>query len=125
MKRATAKLLHDAISASDEAIQLCAGVSREELKGDRTVQLAVQKLIEIVGEALRQAELAEPRSIVDLPELRDIVDTRNRLVHGYASVDYGLLWDITRDELPGLRACLIELLSNMPPPGSDPLGEQS
>jgi uncharacterized protein with HEPN domain len=104
MKRETAKLLHDAASASGEAIQLCADISRDELRQNRTLQLAVQKLIEIVGEALRQAEVIEPALVMDLPDLRDVVDTRNRLVHGYSTVDYGLLWDITNDELPGLRA---------------------
>lgn len=114
MKRETAKLLHDALSASTEASDFCLGVSRDELRRDRRSQLAVQKLIEIVGEALHQAELTEPEAVADLAILRRAVDTRNRLVHGYASVDYGVVWDIATKRLPALRVQLEEKLRDAP-----------
>jgi uncharacterized protein with HEPN domain len=88
MQRQTAKLLHDAAAACTEARQFCAATTRERFLEDRVVQLAVQKLIEIVGEALRQAEAVDPEAVRTIPELRIVVNTRNRLVHGYDTVDF-------------------------------------
>jgi len=78
------------------------------------LQLAVQKLIEIVGEALRQAEESDREAVQAIPELRFVVDTRNRLVHGYDTVDYGVLWDIVEYRLPQLQDRLQLLLKDAP-----------
>ena len=32
----------------------------------------------------------------------DIVGLRNRLIHGYDSVDFDILWQIVQDDLPRL-----------------------
>jgi uncharacterized protein with HEPN domain len=111
MKPETAKRLHDAASACDELKAFTADWNREEFLVNRGQQLIVWKLVEIVGEALRQGE-AKDASLRDyLPELRDVVDTRNRITHGYDSVDFGLLWDIVIDEMPLLRQRLGYLLA--------------
>lgn len=80
------------------------------------MQLAVQKLTEIVGEALRQAEESdrEAEAVRSVPELRVVVDTRNRLVHGYDTVDYGVLWDIVERRVPELQERLLRLLKDAP-----------
>jgi len=91
MKVETAKRLHDAAEAARELQDYCSGRTQQDLFSDRTLQLVVRKLVEIVGEALRQAERLDPSLTVAIPNLREIVDTRNRIVHGYESVDYRLL----------------------------------
>lgn len=114
MKRETAKRLHDAASACREAQEFCATSTRDRFIEDRRSQLAVQKLIEIVGEALRQAEEGDRDAVQSIPELRVVVDTRNRLVHGYDTVDYGFLWDIVELRVPTLRERLELLLNDAP-----------
>jgi len=105
---------HDAAEAARELAEFCSGRTRADLRTDRTLQLVVQKLIEIVGEALRQAEILDPSLVRTIPDLREIVDTRNRIIHGYESVDYSLLWDIVQDDIPQLRTRLARLLRNAP-----------
>ncbi|WP_052763842.1 HepT-like ribonuclease domain-containing protein [Microvirga massiliensis] len=51
--------------------------------------------------------------------LSQIVAFRNVLIHGYASVDDRLVWDVVESRLPDLRARLEELLRDI----SDPLRE--
>lgn len=114
MKVETAKRLHDAARAARELADFCSGRTRDDLQKDRTLQLVVQKLIEIVGEALRQAEILDRSLVREIPNLREIVDTRNRIIHGYDSVDYSLLWDIVEDDIPPLREQLDQLLHNAP-----------
>lgn len=75
-------------------------------------QLIVWKLIEIMGEALRQGEEQEPMLRALIPELREVINTRNRIVHGYASVDFQLRWDIATNEVPTLRKRMASLLED-------------
>lgn len=118
----TAKRLLGEISACDEIADFTANWSRDEFLRTRGHQLVVWKLVEIVGEALRQGEETDPSLRSAIPEPRDVVNTRNRIVHGYDSVDFGLLWDIASDEIPPLRECLSMLLeadpSSTPPEAS-------
>jgi len=110
MKLGTAKRLHDARLACHEIQAFCDGVSEDAFLADRGLKLIVQKLIEIVGEALRQAHLVEPDVVERIPEFRRVIDTRNRIVHGYDSVDFGLLWDIAQRRVPDLEQAISDVL---------------
>jgi uncharacterized protein with HEPN domain len=90
----------------------CDGKTKNDFVHDRTLKLVVHKLIEIVGEALHQAELLEPNVTGQIPDLRLIVDTRNRITHGYESVDYGVLWDIVQNHVPVLESILATILDD-------------
>lgn len=114
MKLKTAKRLHDAAGACRELQIICAGQTRESFLTNRLLNLSVWKLIEIVGEALRQAVLIDPSLNEKIPDLRDIIDTRHRITHGYDSVSFNLLWNIVQDEVPPLLATLDELLVDAP-----------
>lgn len=50
---------------------------------------------------------------------RQIVGLRNRIVHDYFSMDLDLVWQIVRDELPGLESELARLKRRAEPGGSD------
>ena len=45
-------------------------------------------------------------------ESRKIVDTRNRIIHGYDSVSEEILWMIVTNELPNLHKQVKKLLAN-------------
>lgn len=114
MELETAKRLRDVNAACGELIDMCAGRSRDDMYHDRMLQLASRKLIEIVGEALRQAEVSDPTLVDSIPDLRMIVNTRNLIVHGYNSINYSLLWDIIQMEMPPLELLLDRLLRQAP-----------
>lgn len=104
------KLLHDVIAYSQEAIDTCAPLSRDEFADDRVVQHAVAYAVIVLGEALRQAERLDPTLADDIPDLRDVVDTRKCIVHGYESVNVRLLWDIVADDLPPFTELVAEAI---------------
>ncbi len=66
--------------------------------------------MEIIGEALRQLTKADPETAAKIPWIRDLIAFRNILVHGYASVDYEIVWRINHADLPSLVATLSALL---------------
>lgn len=86
---------------ASEAIGLARGKTRQDLDSDRLLQLALTRLVEIVGEAASRV----PKELQDRhPSIpwREIVSARNRLIHGYDFVDLDILWEIVATDLPGL-----------------------
>lgn len=75
---------------------------------------AVERQLEIIGEALNQLSKADPAIGTKIPGLARIVAFRNILVHGYAVVDNALVWQLLNDRLPELERVVRELLPNEP-----------
>jgi uncharacterized protein with HEPN domain len=114
MKRETTKRLHDVSAACGEVMAYCVETSRDAFLADRTLQLVVAHLTLIIGEAMGRAERSEPSLVNVIPDLRDIVDTRNRVIHGYDDVNYLLLWDIVQEKVPPLKIIVDALLTDNP-----------
>ena len=75
---------------------------------DIKTQKAVERNIEIIGEALNRILKVSPD--VAISDSRKIVDTRNRIIHGYDSITPDILWLIIKRSLPILRNEVSELL---------------
>ena len=101
--------LKDMLGHAEEATKILGEDSREELADDRVLQLALTRLMEIVGEAAnrfsQETQQAHPK--IPWPQ---IIGMRNRLVHGYDVVDYDLLWDTVNNDLPPLIIALKEIV---------------
>ncbi len=85
------------------------GKTRSDLDRNRTLNLALVRLLEIVGEAASRIPKEERQKYPDI-DWPQIVGLRNRLIHGYDFVDFDLLWQITNDDLPSLIDQLEKIL---------------
>jgi uncharacterized protein with HEPN domain len=94
------RLLH-MLEHAQEAIQLVEWRSRTNLDEDRILSLALVRLLEIIGEAAAGVS-AESRSKFPGIPWAEIVGLRNRLIHGYNSVDLDIVWNIVKSDLPDL-----------------------
>ncbi|WP_235876823.1 HepT-like ribonuclease domain-containing protein [Saccharopolyspora terrae] len=74
------------------------------------VRSAVERQFEIIGEALNQLSKADRELAEKTPDLPRIVAFRNILIHGYATVDDALVWQVLTDRLPPLSDVLRKLL---------------
>lgn len=92
--------LHDVSRASQRIARLTEGKSLEDYRADENLQLIVERSFEIIGEALRQAFDAQPSIGARITNLRQIVDFRNSLIHGYHGVDAAIVWDVVKGHLP-------------------------
>lgn len=77
-------------------------------KRDRITDLAAIRAVEVIGEAanhlsesLRQQHRAVP--------WRDIINMRNLLIHGYFEVDMNEIWDTCENDIPILKAAILEI----------------
>lgn len=110
-----AKLLWDASRAADKVSTFVAGRTFDDFLRDDLLRSAVERQLEVIGEALAQLRRLDPSWAERIPELHRIVGMRNVLVHGYASVDDALTWGVVEGHLPDLRERLARLLEPPPP----------
>ena len=69
-----------------------------EFEKDIKTKRAVERNIEIIGEAMSRILNTEPNILIS--NSRKIVDTRNRIIHGYDSVSDDVIWLIVVRYLP-------------------------
>jgi uncharacterized protein with HEPN domain len=97
------------IADSIAAIESYVAGGREAFLRERLIQDAVIRNFEIIGEAAgRLSPAARDRSGA---AWNKIIAFRNRLIHGYWSVDLLLVWDVIQNDLPGLRSAVERLLN--------------
>jgi uncharacterized protein with HEPN domain len=92
-----------------EAAAIVRGRTRANLDTDRQLNLSLVRLLEIVGEAASRVPVEERARHPDIA-WAEIVGLRNRLIHGYDSVDFDILWRIVSDDLPPLITALEKAL---------------
>jgi uncharacterized protein with HEPN domain len=78
-------------------------------QADIKTRRAVERNIEIIGEAIGRILKIHPD--IQINHTRKIVDTRNRIVHGYDSVSAEILWGIVIKNLPDLEKEVKSLLN--------------
>jgi len=69
------------------------------LDSDRLLNLALTRLIEIIGEAANRVPDSIQTKYPDVPWIQ-MIGARNRLIHGYNNVDFDILWNIVIRDLP-------------------------
>jgi len=106
------KYLWDAASAAEQAQGFAEGNSFDDYLANAMLRAAVERQFEIIGEALNQLSKAAPEFAAAIPDLPRIVAFRNILIHGYATVDDALVWQVLKERLPELQRVMRELLAD-------------
>jgi uncharacterized protein with HEPN domain len=104
-KRSAGEYLSDMRDAIHAAREFSRGVSFEEFRDNREKQFAIIHALEIIGEAAKQVPGSVREEYPEIP-WRDIAGMRDRLIHGYFSVNLERLWNTVQEDLPHLEAAL-------------------
>jgi len=113
MRRDARAYLWDARTAVDSIRQFTRGRSAEEYQRDALLRSAVERQFEILGEALNNLRRLSPTVAARIPELGEIIDFRNVLIHGYATIDHDTVWRTVENDLDRLYDQLGELLTEL------------
>jgi len=100
-------LLRDMLEHARRTISAASGRVRADLEHDPVFLAALERFVEVVGEAASRLTEQTREESPRVP-WREIIAMRNRLVHGYFAVDHDILWTVVNDELPSLVAALEE-----------------
>lgn len=88
------------------------GLNFEKFQNDELITDAVVRNVKIIGEASNNLT-RDFRSKTSNIEWRKIISTRNRIIHGYATVDLEIIWNITQNDLPKLKTEIEKTLENL------------
>lgn len=84
----------------------------DDFLGDLKTIKAVERNIEIIGEASNRIRKKDETIADKISQIRNIVDTRNRISHGYEFVSNAVLWNIVQNDLPILKDEVSKLLED-------------
>lgn len=87
------------------------GMTGSTFLENEQVQDAVLRNIEIIGEAARNVERSDPEFAAQHTDVpwEDVYLMRNRICHGYFSVDLDLVWKTVQRYLPELEQQILSL----------------
>lgn len=91
--------------AIDDATAFVDGLTKAEFKIDKRTQQAVIMEIVIIGEAATQIIGRYPGFVANNTHIpwREMRTMRNRIAHGYFSIDLDVVWETVLSDLPDLR----------------------
>lgn len=92
-----------------EAVDFASETTLEALRQDVKTTLALERAVEIVGEAAKNVSIETKAQLAELP-WRDMVRTRDFFAHRYFRIDVEILWHIVEDNLPELIEVLEKVL---------------
>lgn len=104
-KRAWHFYLDDMIGFAEKVELYTGGLEQSAFIADGLPHDATIRNLELIGEAATHI----PAGVQDLhPEIpwRQIIATRNRLIHAYLGIDEDTIWSIIQDDIPNLLAAL-------------------
>jgi uncharacterized protein with HEPN domain len=104
-------LITDMLDYARRAVSALDGRTREDLDTDDVLVGALERFVEVIGEAANRLSENTRESAPEVP-WHEIIAMRNRLVHGYFAVDLDILWTVVTDDLPELIDALDRLITS-------------
>ena len=100
MRIESKKYLYDVTRAAKLALGFIAGKTFADYGADPMLRSAVERQLEIVGEALAQLARTDSAAASQIGEYQRIIAFRNILIHGYAEIDHRIVWNVLELKLP-------------------------
>lgn len=94
------------------AQEICSGKTLDILIADWQATLALERALEILGEATKRLP-DDLRQHYPQVEWKAVAGMRDRLIHGYDSIDYGILWKTVHERLPALLTTVEQMLRDL------------
>ncbi len=112
MRPESAAFLWDVHAAATRIAEFISGIDGTSYAADDMRRSAVERQLEIVGEALKNLRNTDPDVAQQIPDLARIIGLRNILAHGYTVVDDAVVWSAASQRVPELLAVVDQLLAD-------------
>ncbi len=100
--------LVDIVTCCNDILEFTAGISVEQFAADKMRRLATERQLETIGEAARRVSGPTQDRLSDVPWSK-IVGVRNKLAHDYGEILAIRVWQIVRENIPGLQQRLLAI----------------
>lgn len=102
--------VEDILNSCNKILSYTRDLSHGQFLADDLVKDAVVRNIEILGEAANRLDDDFSKRYPEFP-VRDAVTMRNKLIHGYDFVDFEIVWETIRTDIPSLKIICEKLLN--------------
>jgi len=109
MSHSNIELIHHIADEITFILHATSGKTKEQFLLDPTLTRATIRSLEIIGEAAKKLDL-DFRNKYKEVDWKGMAGTRDKLIHDYFGIDYNLVWDIIRMELPVLSVHIERIL---------------
>lgn len=93
------KYLYDIINCCEFVLEITKDRTVEDYKNDRMFRSAIERELQIIGEAMLQLDQSSPETAEKISQHRSIIGFRHVLVHGYDSLDPNTVWNVVETKI--------------------------
>lgn len=104
-------LVLDIVESIEKIINYSQGLSYEDFSKNSMVREAIERNIEIIGEACNKIS-DNYKKVHNHIEWNKPIAMRNRLIHGYFAIDVPMLWSTIQNIIPIFYQQIIHLLGD-------------
>jgi len=112
VKRSVKLYIKDIIEYMERAENHIKGLSFEQFLGDNRACDAVVRCIEVIGEATKNVPYEIRNKYLSIP-WRDMAGMRDKIIHGYFTVDFEEVWLTVKEEIPKLKPLIKRVLEDL------------
>lgn len=94
--------LDDILEAAEKIERYTAGMDYDEFVTDEKTVDAVLRNLEVIGEAAKSVPEDVRQEYPEVP-WSEMAGMRDKLIHGYATVELQIVWMTVEEEIPTLR----------------------
>ena len=112
MSKSPEEYLKHILEEANYLLDSSKNVSEEQFMHDETLQRAFSRSLEIIGEAAKNL----PQDFIkeqDQIDWKSIAGMRDRLIHHYFGVDYEIVWDVVKNEIPRLKEQISTIVNKL------------
>ena len=110
MKRDFLDYLEDILDTMEKAEAMVSEVNLETFKEDYQINFAVVRALEIIGEATKRLPDSFREHYSEIP-WKDMAGMRDRIIHGYDTVNLEIVWATVKNRIPELKPRIQRILS--------------
>ena len=112
IKRSVQLHLKDILEYMKRAEEHVRSISFEEFLKDNKTCDAVIRCIEVIGEAAKNIP-DDIRDKYPFIPWRDMAGMRDKIIHGYFTVDFENVWLVVKEEIPKLKPMITRVLEDL------------
>lgn len=92
--------LWDAAGAARLVCEFAGGTTESTFNADLLIRSAIERQLEVLGEALNRLRRVDPDTAARVPDLDKVIGMRNVIAHEYGHIDYEIVWHATTARIP-------------------------
>jgi uncharacterized protein with HEPN domain len=111
MSREFLDFVEDILDTMDKAEVMVEGFTYAEFEIDFRTNFATVRALEIIGEATKRLPMSLREQYPEIP-WRGMAGMRDRIIHGYDTVDLQIVWNVVKQDIPRIRPQIQKILAD-------------